>query len=248
MSGIWPDLQKRIELYFWLLCGRDLIHMASGRLSSKIVGLGAGGHAKVVIEILLTKGDFEIAGLLDVNPRLWGSEQMGIPVLGSDDLLPSLFESGIRQAFIGVGSMGTNDIRRSLYERARQLGFKVAPCIHPNAVVSPSAVLGDGPTILAGAVINAAARIGVNVIVNTGAIVEHDCVLGDHSHIAPGARLASAVTVGEGAHIGIGASVRQCIRIGRSAIVGAGAAVVQDVPDNTTVVGVPARPLRRLKP
>jgi sugar O-acyltransferase (sialic acid O-acetyltransferase NeuD family) len=172
---------------------------------------------------------------------------MGIPVLGSDDLLPSLLDSGIQQAFIGVGSVGENDIRRNCYVKARQLGFKIIPCIHPNAVVSPSAVLGEGVTIFAGAVINAAAQIGANVIINTGAIVEHDCVLEDHSHVAPGARLASAVTIGEGAHIGIGASVRQCIRIGRNAVVGAGAAVVLDVPDNTVVVGVPARTLRRLK-
>jgi sugar O-acyltransferase (sialic acid O-acetyltransferase NeuD family) len=220
--------------------------MAMGTLSSKVVGLGAGGHAKVLIEILLSRGDLEIVCLLDINPKLWGTKCMGIPILGSDDSLPGLFDDGIRQAFIGVGSTGDSSIRRRLYERARQIGFEIVSCIHPNAVVSPSALLGEGSTVFAGVVINAAARMGANVIVNTGAIVEHDCLVEDHCHIASGARLASAVTVGEGAHIGVGASVRQCIRIGRNAIVGAGAAVVHDVPDNTVVVGVPARPLRRL--
>lgn len=221
--------------------------MGLAQSPTKIVGLGAGGHAKVIIEILLAQANLEISVLLDVDPRLWGSKQMGIPVIGSDDLLPGLFESGIRQAFIGVGSLGENDIRRNLYFKARQLGFKITPCMHPSAIVSPSAVLGEGPTIMAGAVISTAARIGANVIVNTGAIIEHDCLLEDHSHVAPGAQLGSAVTVGEGAHIGIGASVRQCIHIGRNAIVGAGAVVVRDVPENTVVVGVPARSLRRLK-
>jgi sugar O-acyltransferase (sialic acid O-acetyltransferase NeuD family) len=211
------------------------------------VGIGAGGHAKVVIEILRLHETLEISGLLDIDPGLWGTKQLGIPVLGSDDLLPSLFESGIRRAFIGVGSIGKNDIRKRLYERAHQLGFQITPCMHPSSVVSPSAVMGEGFIIMAGAIVNSAARIGANVIVNTGAIVEHDCILEDHCHIAPGAQLGSTVLVGEGAHIGIGASVRQGIRIGQNAIVGAGAVVVSDVPENTVVVGVPARLLRRSK-
>jgi UDP-perosamine 4-acetyltransferase len=221
--------------------------MALTQASSKVIGLGAGGHTKVLIEILLGTGAVEIIGLLDINPRLWKSKQLGIPVLGSDDLLPKLFEDGIRQVFIGVGSTGESNIRRNLFEKAQHLGFVVIPCIHPKAIISPSAIIGEGPNIMAGAVVNAAARIGANVIVNTGAVVEHDCSLENHTHVAPGARLGSAVTVGEGAHIGIGASVRQCIRIGRNSVVGVGAAVVSDVPDDTIVVGVPARPLRKVK-
>jgi UDP-perosamine 4-acetyltransferase len=221
--------------------------MALAQASSKVIGLGAGGHAKVLIEILLAMGTVEIAGLLDIDPRLWKSKQLGIPVLGSDELLPRLFENGIRQVFIGVGSTGESNLRRNLFAKAQHLGFVVIPCIHPSTVVSPSAVIGVGPNIMAGAVINASARIGANVIINTGAIVEHDCLVEDHSHIAPGACLGSAVTVGEGAHIGIGASVRQCIRIGRNSVVGAGAVVVSDVPDDTIVVGVPARLLRKVK-
>jgi sugar O-acyltransferase (sialic acid O-acetyltransferase NeuD family) len=168
-------------------------------------------------------------------------------VLGPDELLPRLFEDGIRQVFIGVGSTGESSLRRNLFEKAQYLGFVVIPCIHPGAVISPSATFGEGPNVLAGAVVNSAARIGANVIVNTGAIVEQDCLLQDHSHVAPGARLGSAVTVGEGAHVGIGSCVRPGIRIGRNSIVGAGAAVVSDVPDDTIVVGVPARPLRKVK-
>jgi len=221
--------------------------MALAKASSKVIGLGAGGHARVLIEILIALGTVEIVGLLDVNPRLWKTEPLGIPVLGSDELLPKLFEDGIHQVFIGVGSTGESNLRRNLFAKAQHLGFVVIACIHPSAVISPSAIFGEGPNVMAGAVVNSATRIGANVIVNTGAIIEHDCLLGDHSHVAPGARLGSAVTVGEGAHIGIGATVRQCIRIGRNSIVGAGAAVVSDVPDDIVVVGVPARPLRKVK-
>ena len=213
----------------------------------RVIGLGAGGHAKVVIEILRLIGGYELAGLLDPKQELWGTEVLGVPVLGDDSLLPELYNQGVHHAFIGLGTTGDTQPRRQLYEKARRQGFQIVHAIHPQAVIAPSVEIGHGPTIMAGAVINAAARLGDNVIVNTGAIVEHDCVIGDHVHIATGARLASGVHVGEGTHIGLGASIRQCIHIGRNAIVGAGAVVVDDVPDSVVVIGVPARILKRVE-
>ena len=210
----------------------------------RVIGLGAGGHAKVVIEILRLIGGYEFVGLLDPKQDIWGTEVLGVSVLGDDSLLPELYDQGVRYAFIGLGSVGDTRPRGQLYEKACHQGFQIVQAIHPQAIIAPSVEIGHGPTIMAGAVINAAARLGDNVIVNTGAIIEHDCIIGDHVHIATGARLASTVRVGKGAHVGVGASVRQCICIGRDAIVGAGAVVVNDVPDNVVVAGVPARILK----
>lgn len=211
----------------------------------RVVGLGAGGHAKVVIEILQLIGGYELVGLLDPKQGLWGADVLGVPVLADDNCLPELYDQGVRFAFIGLGTVGDTRPRRRLYEKARQHGFQIVQAIHPQAVVAPSVEIGHGPTIMACAVINADARLGDNVIINTGVIVEHDCVIGDHVHIATGARLASTVHVGEGTHIGLGASLRECVHIGRNAIVGAGAVVVDDVPDNVVVVGMPSRILKR---
>ncbi len=206
-----------------------------------VVGFGAGGHAKVVIEIIRCLPEFEIVGLLASDAELKGTKVLGIEVLGDDSLMAELKGRGVQHAFLGVGSVGDATPRRQLYEKATGFGFELVRAIHPAAVVSASATIGAGPAIMAGAVINANAVIGKNVIVNTGAIVEHDCIVGDHCHVATGARLAGGVHVGAGAHIGLGAMVRQEIRIGEGAIVGAGAVVVRDVPSGTTVVGVPAR-------
>jgi UDP-perosamine 4-acetyltransferase len=219
--------------------------MSSAR--KKIVGLGAGGHAKVVIDILRTRPDVEIVGLL--APRHDGQEAsiQGVQIIGGDDLLPSLVAQGVAAAFIGVGGAGSNRKRRLLYDLVRQNGLELVSAIHDRAIVSPSARIAAGVSIFAGAIVNAAARIGVNVIVNTGAIVEHDVVLGDHVHVSTGARLGGGVTVGEAAYIGMGAVVRHGIDIGASALVGAGAVVVDDVPDRVVVVGVPARVIRTVE-
>lgn len=214
---------------------------------TRVLGLGAGGHAKVVIDILRRMGGFEIVGLLDPKADLWGEKLLNVPILGGDELLQDLLEEGVRGGFIGLGGVGDTSPRRHLYERARRNGLELVDAIDPAAVVSATAEVGHGPTVMAGAIINAAARLGDNVIVNTSATIEHDCIIGDHVHIATGARLASTVRVGQGAHVGIGASIRQGIRIGANAIVGAGAAVVHDVPDRVVVVGVPARILRKVR-
>lgn len=213
-------------------------------MSTKVIGLGAGGHAKVVIEILQLMGNYELVGLLDPIQELWGAEVLGVPVLGADDLLAELYDQGLRWAFIGLGTVGNSQSRIQLYKKICQHGFRLVPAIHPQAIISPSAQLGDGPTIMAGSIINAKALLGDDVIINTGAIVEHDCLLGDHVHIATGAQLAGDVKIGDCTHIGMGASIRQGITIGSGVVVGAGAVVVKDVAPNSIVAGVPACPLQ----
>jgi len=213
--------------------------------ATRVVGLGAGGHAKVMIEALRLAGGVEIVALLDANPSLHGTRVAGVEVLGGDERLDEIRAAGTTHAFIGVGGARSNEPRRAVFERARAHGFSLVTAVHPSAVVSASASLGEGAAVLARAVVNADAVLGRNVIVNTAAIVEHDCRVGDHAHIASGARLAGGVTIAAGAHIGLGASVRQGISVGAAALVGAGAVVVDDVPDGAIVVGVPARRLGR---
>ncbi len=210
----------------------------------QVVGVGAGGHARVIIEILQLRGETEIVGLTDPDPVLWNTQVAGIPIIGTDDELAALVERGVQSAFIGVGGVGDNSRRRRLYERVCGLGFEPLTIVHPQAIVSATAAVERGVMVFAGAIINPNARVGENVIVNTGVIVEHDCEIAAHVHIASGAVLCGGVRVSESAHIGAGATILQGITIGASAIVGAGAVVVKNIPARMVVVGSPARILR----
>ncbi len=207
-------------------------------MTQRILVIGAGGHAKVVIEALRAAG-FDPAGLIDPHPT--SRELLGVPLLGDDIALPRL-RSDFPAAAIALGS---NRARECIAETLRQLGYALPPIIHPAAYLSPSATIGPGAVVMARATIGTLARIGALAILNTGCIVEHDNDIGACAHIAPGATLAGAVTVGPRALVGAGAVARPGVTIGADAIVGAGAAIVSDVPAGATWAGTPARPLRR---
>ncbi len=205
-----------------------------------IVVVGGGGHARVVMEILLAAG-WRVAGYTD--PAETGAAFGALPRLGDDSELPAL-AGRYRHAIVALGD---NALRGRLVRRVEELGFELGNAIHPSARISPSATLGRGIAIMANAVLNAGAAVLDDAIINTAATVDHDGRIGRDVHVAPGCHLAGYVTVDEGALIGVGSVVGRGkpLRIGEWAIVGAGSVVVQDVSPFTTVVGHPARPLRR---
>ncbi|MBW3593757.1 MAG: NeuD/PglB/VioB family sugar acetyltransferase [Actinobacteria bacterium] len=208
-----------------------------------ILGLGAGTHAKSVLEALHSAGIWEPVAVVDDDPDRAGQELLGVPIVFGEKAVARLRASGVCHGFVGVGGVRDPDPRRRVFERLRESGIEIPPIVHAAATVSKWARLGAGAQILAAAVVNADATIGEGAIVNTGAIVEHDCRVGAHAHVAPGARLAGLVEVGAGAHVGLGAVVIEGKRIGAGAFVAAGAVVVGDVEDGARVAGVPARPL-----
>lgn len=210
-----------------------------------MLGLGAGGHGRVVLETLRLTGDVEVVGWLDPREDLWGTSVLGVPVLGGDDELEPQYHGGVRHVFIGLAGASDTAPRRRLYELARKRGCEVVSVLHPAAAVSPSATIGRGAQVLAAAVVGTGAAVGENAIVNTGAIIDHDCRIGAHAHVATGARLAGGVTVGPSALVGAGSTLIQGVAVGAGAIVGAGAVVLHDVEAGGVVAGVPARPLER---
>lgn len=207
-------------------------------MSGRVVILGCGGHAKVVIEILEQAAEYTIHGCLGRPPA--PETVVGYPVLGPDTLLPEIRRSGVEFAFVAIGD---NALREKLMRLALESDFRLIQAVSRQAAVSPRARVSEGAAVMSGAVLNADSQIGPGAIINTGATVDHDCTIGACAHIAPGAHLAGNVQVGAGAFIGIGASVVPGIRIGDWAVIGAGAAVIRDIPPGAIVAGVPAAPI-----
>jgi sugar O-acyltransferase (sialic acid O-acetyltransferase NeuD family) len=206
-----------------------------------VVLIGAGGHGRVVLDILLAAGIHKPIGFLDADPQLTGQTVGGLPVLGQINLLPKLKAQKVKAAIISIGD---NLPRQRYFKKLSDQGFELVNAIHPASHISPTVEMGRNIVVAAGAVICTDAHIGDSVIVNTSAVIDHECRIGRTVHICPSATLAGRVQVGDEAFLGMGCNIIQCLKIGANAIVGAGAVVIDDVPDSATVVGVPARVIK----
>lgn len=203
-----------------------------------ILLVGAGGHARVVADVIRITGQYRVYGFLDgVNPERHGQTYEGARILGGDELLAGLRES-VEYAVVAIGE---NDARVRLGSELLRYGYQLPTLVHPSAVVAAGIKLGAGTVVCAGVVINPAAEIGAHVIINTAASVDHDCRIGDGVHVGPGAHLGGHVIVGAHTLIGVGVAVKPHTRIGERAVIGVGSAVVGDVDAGSTVAGVPAR-------
>jgi UDP-perosamine 4-acetyltransferase len=207
----------------------------------EVIILGAGGHGKVVLDILLAQGAYRPVGFVDDNPSMAGRLVCGLPVLGRLADLPRLRGDGLRYAVIAIGDNATRLRQRPVLEGH---GFELVTAIHPTAFVSPRNRIGRGVVVAPRASVVVDCVVGDLAIVNTAAVVDHEGDLGEGAHVGPAAALSGRVRLGQGAFVGTGAAVIQGRQIGRFATVGAGAAVVRDVPDFATAVGVPARVIK----
>ena len=179
---------------------------------------GASGHGKVIKDILHANG-IKVKAFVDDNTEI--NECAGCPVLHD--------VTGLSPMIVSIGDI------------------EFVTIIHPSAIMSPSAKIGEGSVVMAGAVINADAVIGKHCIVNTGATIDHECVIEDFCHIAPGVHISGNTLVGEGTWIGIGSCVIQGITIGRNSVIGAGSVVVKDIPDGVVAYGNPCKVMRENK-
>jgi UDP-perosamine 4-acetyltransferase len=202
----------------------------------KLIIVGGGGHAKVILDVVEESGDFEAVGCIARDAPNHG--ELSVPFLGDESSLPHLRSAGVQLAFVAVGD---NRARSELSQRVLEQRFQIVNIVSRHAVVSRGVELGWGIAIMPGAVINSGTKIGNGCIINTGVMIDHDCKIAAWGHLAPGTVFAGSVETGEGAFLGVGARVIQNISIGAWTTVGAGGVVIRNLPANVCAVGVPAR-------
>ena len=204
--------------------------------TDSILIIGAGGHARVVLDAIRVGKPYVDVQVTDDNPALPGKKLEGLIIQTSEWLrrrTPGPFHVAI----------GSNATRRSRFVEAIKLGWLPSTIVHRDAIVAASASIAGGSFIAAAAIIAPGATVGASTIINHGAVIDHDCTIGDYVHIAPRVVMGGGATVASGSLVGAGAVVLPGISIGENAVVGAGATVTRNVLPGTTVVGVPAKPV-----
>ena len=201
------------------------------KAQNNMILYGASGHAKVIIDIL-QKNNIKISSIIDDNKNI-------TKILGYS-VNQQINNFNNQKMIISIGN---NKIRKSITEKLKHTNYGTA--IHPKSIIDKTAIIEKGTVIMANAIINSSAKIGKHCIINSNSVIEHDCVINNFAHISPSATLCGNVTIGEGTHIGAGATIIPNIKIGKWCIIGAGSVVIKNIPDNTTVVGNPARTIKQ---
>ena len=196
---------------------------------NKVYLYGAGGHAKVVFDVLKSN-NITVPEIFDDDPAI--ESFMGIPVS----------HSGISSPIIL--SIGNNHTRKIIAEKINQDIFSPFFC-DKSAIISEYAFIEQGTVIMQGAIIQSSAKIGKHCIINTRASIDHDCIIEDYAHIAPGVILCGKVEIGEGSLIGAGTIILPEIKIGKWTVIGAGSVVTRDIPDNATAYGSPCKIIKQ---
>lgn len=212
----------------------------------KIILVGAGGHAKSVVDTLEKAKRFEIAGFIDKEEK-GKSIYREYKIIGHDEDLETIYGSGVKYAFVCIGFMGGSSVRDQLYCELKRIGYKLPIIADETAIIATDVQIAEGTYVGKGAVLNSAAQIGRMCIINTSAIVEHEAVVGDFSHIAVGAVLCGRTKIAEHVLIGANSTVIQNIQVGMKSIVGAGSVVLENIPSGCTAVGIPAKVFRDIK-
>jgi len=209
----------------------------------KIVLVGAGGHALSVIDSIKSNGEYEIVGITELG-YVVGKKVLGYEIIGNDNILKSVFDSGVQYAFVTVGSIGNTSLRQKLFYVLKDKGFILPAIIDTSSSIGSDVWLGEGVYIGKNTVVNAKVTIGDMAIINTGAIIEHGCCIDEFTHIGPGAVICGDVKIGACTHVGANATVIQGVNIGDNSIIGAGSIVVRDVPSKVIAYGNPCKVVR----
>lgn len=202
-------------------------------MNKPVLVLGAGGHATVIIDILLQLNCNVIGLVAKERPKTQPVFE-GLTWYSSDDDLLSFNKDSVLLVN-AIGSLPGQETRSKVHQKFKLEGYSFMTVVSPKAILSDFVSLAEGVHIMPGSIVNANACIGEGTIINSGAIIEHDCVIGKHNHIAPGAVLSGSVFTGDYVHIATGARVIQGIQIGERALVGAGATVTKNLGRKETI-------------
>ena len=232
-----PTVAKRHGIMFSRQ-GCRAIHNKMGEMDMKrLLIWGAGDQGTVTLDCALAMRQYDGIGFLDMKEK--GHRE--IPGYHIHEEAKVDLKHFLQSYDEVIAAVGSNELREKKINQVKAWGIPLAAIVHPTAIISPSASISQGCTVLARAVINPNARIGIGCIINTGAIVEHDCVVEDFVNICPGVSMAGHTRIGRKSFIGIGSTVIDDIRVGKEVVIGAGAAVIRDIPDYAVAVGVPAK-------
>lgn len=208
--------------------------------------IGAKGFAKEVLEVCRQNNELGSLCFYDDVNKEFTSKLFGqFAVLKNIEEARNYFKTVDSRFTIGIGKPL---LRKMLCEKFEKHGGKLTSTISRKADIGSYDIeIGDGANILDGVKISNSVKIGIAPIIYYNSIIAHDCLIGDYVEISPGATLLGRAEVGNNVQVGAGSIILPDLKVGSNTIIGAGSVVTKSIPDNCTVVGVPAKIIKSSK-
>lgn len=216
----------------------------------RVVIVGAGGFGREVLWLIRERNEYaiektgqplyQIAGFVTSEAKENDDQLCDVPILGSYDWFLTN-----RDAY-AVCAIGNPRTRQLVVRQLTNMGVEYFSIIHPSVRMSRYVEIGEGSIVCAGTILTTQIKVGKHVHINLNSTIGHDVTIGDFSTIAPGANVSGNVYIGQGCDVGTNSSIIQGLNVGMGATIGAGALVNKDVDENTVVVGVPAKSIKKL--
>lgn len=178
---------------------------------------------------------FVVAGFTVDGASLRETRLRGLSVVPFEEV-ERHFSPAEHRMFIAVGPIECNRVRAARFDQAKKMGYLLADCISPRAMIARGVTIGENVSIGDGAVIQSFVSLGNNVHVGAACVIGHHSVVQDHCFLAPGCIVSGAVGIGERSFLGAGATVRDRLQIAPDCIVGAGATIVRDTAPSSVQV------------
>jgi sugar O-acyltransferase (sialic acid O-acetyltransferase NeuD family) len=208
-------------------------------MKEDIILIGGGGHCKSVIDVIEQEGKYNIIGIVDTKENV-GKKVLDYKIIGCDNDLPSIFRY-CKNALITIGHLKSNERRKTLFNRLKDIGYFLPTIISPLSHVSKYSEVKEGSVIMNYALINSGAYIGKNCIINNKALVEHDAIVGNNTHISTGTIINGDCKIGSNCMVGSNSTIKQGIKICDDVIIGSGSVVIKDINEPGVYAGIPAR-------
>jgi len=208
----------------------------------KLLIIAAGGLARETAAVAVRSTLWDLAGFLDDEPALVGTQIAARPVLGGIDTVIEHHDASL------LVCAGKGRSRQAIVARLRELGIgddRYATLIAPDVHLPMSCSVGTGSILLSGSVLTADVIVGAHVVAMPGVVLTHDNVVRDFATLCARVTLGGNVLVGEAAYLGMGALVREGVEVGHDSVLGMGAVLLRDLPPGETWVGLPANSIRR---
>lgn len=210
--------------------------------TEKIILIGGGGHCKAAIDVIESKGEFEIFGILDI-PEKVGQTILGYPIIGTDSEI-SKFAEECRNFHITVGQIKSANLRKKLFKMVKDNGGYLPVIASKNAHVSKHSSIKEGTIVMHNVIVNPGAQVGACCILNSGSLIEHDAQIGDFNHISTNAVINGDCKVENECFIGSNSVISNGVSIPSETLIAAGAAVYKTIKQSGTYMGFPLRKIK----